>query len=388
MNFKTAGESHGKGLVGIINDFPSGIAIDPIIIDNELRRRQKGYGRGSRMAIEKDRVELISGIRKGLTTGSPISFIIRNRDWENWQDLMNILPEPNKDKNEEKLLAPRPGHADLTGFIKYRLSTIRDVIERSSARETAARVCVGSFAKIALEIIDIKVFSYVDSVGKVSYTESTNIQDKKVLSDIEKSELRCPDESITKKMMEEIDLAKKAGDSIGGSFKIIITGAPPGLGSFTEWDKRLDARLSYAVMAIPAIKAFEVGDGAASGATSGLNFHDEIFYQEDNGFFRKTNRAGGIEGGMSNGEDIIIGATMKPIPTTTKGMHTVDIKSKKDTVSIKERSDVCAVPSAVIVAEAVVAIEVFKAVQKKFGVDNITEIVENLNNYKKHIRII
>ena len=388
MNFKTAGESHGKGLVGIINDFPSGIAIDPIIIDNELKRRQKGYGRGGRMAIEKDRVELISGIRKGLTTGSPISFIIRNRDWENWQDLMNILPEPNKDKNEEKLLAPRPGHADLTGFIKYRLSTIRDVIERSSARETAARVCVGSFAKIALEIIDIKVFSYVDSVGKVSYTESTNIQDKKVLSDIEKSELRCPDESITKKMMEEIDLAKKAGDSIGGSFKIIITGAPPGLGSFTEWDKRLDARLSYAVMAIPAIKAFEVGDGAASGATSGLNFHDEIFYQEDNGFFRKTNRAGGIEGGMSNGEDIIIGATMKPIPTTTKGMHTVDIKSKKDTVSIKERSDVCAVPSAVIVAEAVVAIEVFKAVQKKFGVDNITEIVENLNNYKKHIRQI
>jgi len=388
LNFKTAGESHGKGLVGIINDFPSGIPIDPIIIDNELKRRQKGYGRGGRMAIEKDRVELISGIRKGLTTGSPISFIIRNRDWENWQDLMNILPEPNKDKNEEKLLAPRPGHADLTGFIKYRLSTIRDVIERSSARETAARVCVGSFAKIALEIIDIKVFSYVDSVGKVSYTESTNIQDKKVLSDIEKSELRCPDESITKKMMEEIDLAKKAGDSIGGSFKIIITGAPPGLGSFTEWDKRLDARLSYAVMAIPAIKAFEVGDGAASGATSGLNFHDEIFYQEDNGFFRKTNRAGGIEGGMSNGEDIIIGATMKPIPTTTKGMHTVDIKSKKDTVSIKERSDVCAVPSAVIVAEAVVAIEVFKAVQKKFGVDNITEIVENLNNYKKHIRII
>ena len=388
MNFKTAGESHGKGLVGIINDFPSGIAIDPIIIDNELKRRQKGYGRGGRMAIEKDRVELISGIRKGLTTGSPISFIIRNKDWENWQDLMKIFPDPDKDKDEEKILAPRPGHADLTGFIKYRLNTIRDVIERSSARETAARVCVGSFARIALEIINIKVFSYVSSIGKVSFTESINIQDKKVLADIEKSELRCPDESITKKMMKEIDITKKAGDSIGGSFKIIITGAPPGLGSFTEWDRRLDARLSYAVMAIPAIKAFEVGDGAASGAIHGLDFHDEIFYQENKGFFRKTNRAGGIEGGMSNGEDIIIGATMKPIPTTTKGMHTVDIKSKKDTVSIKERSDVCAVPSAAIVAETAVAIEIFKAVQKKFGGDNITEIVENLNNYKKYIKKI
>lgn len=388
MNFKTAGESHGKGLVGIINDFPSGIAIDPVIIDNELRRRQKGYGRGGRMAIEKDRVELISGVRKGLTTGSPISFIIRNKDWENWQDLMSIFPDPNKDKDEDKLLAPRPGHADLTGFIKYRLNTIRDVIERSSARETAARVCVGSFAKIALEIIGVKVFSYVRSIGKVSFTESINIQDKKVLNAIEKSQVRCPDVSSTKKMMKEIDMAKKAGDSIGGSFKIIITGAPPGLGSFTEWDKRLDARLSYAVMSIPAIKAFEVGDGAASGATGGLDFHDEIFYRENKGFFRKTNRAGGIEGGMSNGEDIIIGATMKPIPTTTKGMHTVDIKSKKDTVSIKERSDVCAVPSAAIVAEAAVAIEIFKAVQKKFGGDNIAELVENLNNYKKYIRQI
>lgn len=388
MNFRTAGESHGKGLVGIINDFPSGIAIDPGIIDNELRRRQKGYGRGGRMAIEKDRVELISGIRKGLTTGSPISFIIRNKDWENWQELMSIFPDLDKDNIEEKLLAPRPGHADLTGFIKYRLNNIRDVIERSSARETAARVCVGSFAKIALEIIDIKVFSYVDSIGKVSFTKSINIEDKTVLAGIEKSQVRCPDVSITKKMMKEIDLAKKAGDSVGGSFKIITTGAPPGLGSFTEWDKRLDARLSYAVMAIPAIKAFAVGDGVASGATGGLDFHDEIFYRENKGFFRKTNRAGGIEGGMSNGEDIIIGATMKPIPTTTKGMHTVDIKSKKDTVSIKERSDVCAVPSAAIVAEAAVAIEIFKAVQKKFGGDNIDELVENLKNYKKYIRQI
>ncbi len=388
MNFKTAGESHGKGLVGIISDFPSGVAIDPIIIDNELKRRQKGYGRGGRMAIEKDRIELISGVRKGLTTGSPISFIIRNKDWDNWQDVMSIFPDPIKDSNEKKLLAPRPGHADLSGFLKYRLSTIRDVIERSSARETAAKVCVGSFAKIALEAIDIKVFSYVNSIGKAVFSGSVDIEDKEVLNKIEKSDLRCPDESITKKMKKEIDRAKKSGDSIGGSFKVVITGAPPGLGSFTEWNNRLDARLSYAVMSIPAIKAFEIGDGIASGAISGLNFHDEIFYRKNKGFFRKTNKAGGIEGGMSNGEDIIIGATMKPIPTTTKGMHTVDIISKKDTLSIKERSDVCAVPSAAIVAEAAAAIEIFKAVQKKFGSDNIDEIISNLNNYKKYIRKI
>ena len=388
MNFKTAGESHGKGLVGIISDFPSGIHIDTDLIDNELARRQKGYGRGGRMSIEKDRVEIISGIRKGFTTGSPISFIIKNRDWENWQDLMSIFSDPDKNIHEEKLLAPRPGHADLTGLLKYRLDTIRDVIERSSARETASKVCVGSFAKTALGLIDIKVFSYVNSIGKVVFNEFVNIKDEKVLSNIEKSDVRSPDGSISKKMIKEIDQAKKSGDSIGGSFKVIITGAPPGLGSFTEWDKRLDARLSYAVMAIPAIKAFEIGDGAASGAISGLDFHDEIFYKENKGFFRETNRAGGIEGGMSNGENIIIGATMKPIPTTTAGMHTVDIKSKKDTISLKERSDVCAVPSAAIVAEAAAAIEIFRAVQKKFGGDNIDEVIENLNNYKRYIKRI
>ena len=388
MNFKTAGESHGKALVGIISDFPSGIHIDPGFIDNQLLRRQKGYGRGGRMSIEKDRADIISGISKGMTTGSPISFIIKNKDWENWQDLMAVFPDTGKDKKEEKLLKPRPGHADLTGLIKYRLSTIRDVIERSSARETAARVVVGSFAKTALEIIGIKVFSYVRSIGKVDFDKYVNIRDEQILKDIEESEVRCPGRSATKKMIEAIDLAKGSGDSLGGSFKVIITGTPPGLGSFTEWDQRLDARLAYAIMAIPAIKAFEVGDGSASGAISGLDFHDEIFYEKDKGFFRKTNRAGGIEGGMSNGEDIVIGAIMKPLPTTTRGMHTVDIKSKKDAVSIKERSDVCAVTSAAIIAESAVSIEIFKAVQKKFGGDNIDEITENIDNYKKYIKNI
>jgi chorismate synthase len=388
LNFKTAGESHGEGLVGIISDYPSKVKINAAVIDNELSKRQNGYGRGGRMAIEKDRVEILSGIRKGITTGSPISFIIRNRDWKNWQDLMSVFPDTGKNGDEENLLAPRPGHADLTGLLKYRLNSIRDVIERSSARETAAKVCVGSFAKIALDSIGIKVFSYVNSIGKISFNEPVDIKDEKIVSDIERSGVRCPDSSITKKMIREIDQAKKSGDSIGGSFKVVITGAPPGLGSFTEWDRRLEARLSYAIMAIPAIKAFEVGEGKASGAISGLDFHDEIFYLENRGFFRKTNRAGGIEGGMSNGENIIIGATMKPIPTTTTGMHTVNIKSKKEAVSIKERSDVCAVPSSAIVAEAAAAIEIFKAVQQKFGGDSINEVIENLNNFKKYIKSI
>ena len=388
MNFKTAGESHGRGLVGIISDYPSGVHIKNSFIDSQLLRRQRGYGRGGRMKIEKDTAEIISGVRNGMTTGSPISFIIRNRDWENWLDLMTVFPDADKDKKEEKLLKPRPGHADLAGLIKYRLDTIRDVIERSSARETATRVCVGSFAKSALEMIGIKIFSYVTSIGKVYFNEYVNIRDEQILKDIEESEVRCPCGSTAEKMMKEIDIAKESGNSIGGNFKVIITGVPLGLGSFTEWEQRLDARLSYAVMAIPAIKAFEVGNGSESGAIYGLDFHDEIFYKKDKGFFRKTNRAGGIEGGMSNGEDIIIGAVMKPIPTTAIGMRTVDIKSKIEAVSLKERSDICAVPSAAIVAESVVSVEILKAVQKKFGSDNIYEITENIDNFKKYIKEI
>ena len=377
MNFKTAGESHGKALVGIISDFPSGVHIDPGFIDNQLLRRQKGYGRGVRMAIEKDRAEIISGVRNGISTGSPISFIIKNKDWENW-----------KDSNEANLLTPRPGHADLTGLLKYHLDSIRDVIERSSARETATRVCIGSFAKIALKILGIEVFSYVNRIGNVSFDGNFDQSNEKFLKIIEDSEVHCPDNKTSKKMMNSIDNARENGDSLGGSFKIVVTGLPQGLGSFTEWNKRLDAKLAFAVMSIPAIKAFEIGEGFKSRSTSGLNFHDDIYYGKEKGFYRKTNRAGGIEGGMSNGEDIVLGAVMKPIPTTTKGMKTVNIESKEPAVSLKERSDICAVPSAAIVGEAAVSIEILNAVQEKFGKDNIDEITNNLNNYKKYLEKI
>ncbi len=384
----TAGESHGKGLVGIISDYPSGIPIDIDLIDHQLARRQKGYGRGGRMSIEKDQIDIISGIRKGRSTGSPISFIIKNRDWENWKDIMDIMPEKGISKKEKNILTPRPGHADLTGMLKYRLSTIRDVIERSSARETAARACVGAFALSALRILDIDIMSYVDRIGGISLDTDPGLIDKALTERIENSEVRCPDKSISKKMMEAIDNAKNNGDSIGGSFKIIAKNIPPGLGSYTEWNRRLDARLALAVMSIPAIKAFEIGSGFKSGSSTGLGFHDEIYYSSDNGFYRKTNNAGGIEGGMTNGEDIIIGAVMKPIPTTTKGMKTVHILSKEESISIKERSDTCAVPSAAVVGEAVVSIELLNAIQEKFGTDNIDEIIENLNNYKNYIKNI
>jgi chorismate synthase len=385
LDFKTAGESHGKGLVGIISNYPSGVPIKNNQIDFQLARRQKGYGRGGRMAIESDKIEIISGVRKGLSTGSPISFMIHNKDWVNWKDIMDPnLPDVPQDK-EKMLTDPRPGHADLPGIIKYRLGTIRDVIERSSARETAARVCVGSFARAVLDCLDIKIFSLVDRIGKISIN-NLDLDDKYLQKKTEASEVRCPDKNISEKMKAEIDAAKKSGDSIGGSFKIIVRGTVAGLGSFTDWDRRLDAKLSYAVMGIPAIKAVEIGQGIKAGSSTGLNFHDEIYYNKDSGFYRKTNNAGGIEGGMTNGEDIIIGAVMKPIPTTTKGMKTVNILTKKESVSIKERSDTCAVPSAAVVGEAVAAIEILNAVQEKFGTDNLDEIKINLENYKKYLK--
>jgi len=388
LNFLTAGESHGKSLIGIISDYPSGIFIDIDFINLQLFRRQKGFGRGGRMSIENDRVDIISGVRKGKSTGSPISFTIENKDWLNWKDVMDILPCNDNATKKENIFTPRPGHADLTGILKYRLKTIRDVIERSSARETAARVCTGAFAMIALNLMDIKIFSYVERIGNISMDIQPDIDDSGIKDLIEKSVVRCPDSSCSKRMIEAIDAAKKNGDTLGGSFRVVIKNVPPGLGSYTEWSRRLDARLAYALISIPALKAFEVGKGFLSGSLSGLNYHDEIFYSKDKGFYRKTNNAGGIEGGMSNGENIVIGGTMKPIPTTKSGMKTVNIKNKEESISLKERSDICAVPSAAVVGEAVASIEILNAIQEKFGSDNIDEIMENMKNYKKYIKNI
>ncbi len=387
MRFLTAGESHGEGLVGIIDGYPSGVSIDFDLLNTELEKRQKGYGRGGRMLIEKDTVRVLSGIRNGKTTGSPISFIIYNKDWENWKNIMNPGPPENTTHVETPLLEPRPGHADLTGSLKYRLGSIRDVIERSSARETASRVCVGAFAKIAIGILGIKVYSYVNQIGHAVLKNEISLNDD-IIKKTEQSEVRCPDQKISLEMKDEINIAKKNLNSIGGRFKLIATGIPPGLGSYSNWDRRMDGKIAAAIMSIPAIKAVEIGQGFEAGASLGLDYNDEIYYDRKKNFFRKTNRAGGIEGGMTNGENIIIGATMKPLPTTAKGMKTVNIRTKETSISIKERSDVCAVPSASVVGEAMLSIELLNSVLDKFGMDNMDEILVNYTNYKKYLEKI
>ena len=365
MRYLTAGESHGKALIGIIDEYPSGVAVNLHFIDHELKRRQKGFGRGGRMSIEDDRVDIISGIRKGRSIGSPISFLIYNKDWENWKKIMSIeLEECSNDEEESRLLNPRPGHADLPGLLKYRLNSIRDVIERSSARETAVRVCVGGFAKIALKVLGIRIYSYVCQIGSVSIKKETKLEPD-IIKKIEESEVRCPDESVSFKMKQEIIAAKENGDSLGGSFRVIAKGVLPGLGSYSQQDRRIDSRIASSFMSIPAVKAVEIGEGFSAASTTGLNFHDEIYYDEKIGFYRKTNRAGGIEGGMTNGEDIVVGAVMKPIPTTYRGIRSVDIKTKKSKLSLKERADVCAVPSASIIGEAMLSIEILSAIQEK-----------------------
>ena len=390
MRFISSGESHGKALSAIIDGFPSGLSIDFEFLNNELKRRQKGFGRGKRMHIENDNLEILSGIRFGKTLGTPISFLINNKDWENWDEKLSVAPLKNNTEKTDKILNPRPGHADLPGYIKYRFDDIRNVIERSSARETAARVAVGGFAKTFLKVFNINIYSIVNRIGK-NYIELKNIQNllnEDLFLSAEKSDVRCPDLHVSNKMREEISNASKEGNTLGGSFILYAKGLLPGLGSYTQWDRRLDAKISHAVMSIPAIKALEIGQGISSSSSSGTDFHDEIFYGKDKGFYRNTNNAGGIEGGISNGEDIIITAYMKPIPTTFAGLKTANIKTKKTEVSLKERSDVCAVPSASIVGEAMLAIILADEIQKKFGEDNIFEILENYNNFKAYVNSI
>lgn len=392
MRFLTAGESHGRYITGIIDEYPSGVKIDVNFLNKELSRRQKGFGRGGRMSIENDSIDIISGVRKGKTTGSPISFIIKNRDWDSWKRVMDIYPANEKqDFNlKEKLLNPRPGHADLNGYLKYRLDDIRDVIERSSARETASRVAAGGFAKIFLGVFGINVFSYVYQIGNAALIDEVKEYEinERILGDIELSEVRCPDKKISLNMKEEIIKAIKKGDSVGGRFRVIATGLPPGLGSYSQWDKRIDGRIAMLFMSIPSVKAVEIGEGFNAPNLTGTNFHDRIYYKKGTGFYRKTNRAGGIEGGITNGEPVVVGVSIKPIPTTSRGISTVNIKTKKATDSLKERSDVCVVPAASVIGESMLSIAILNEIQEKFGKDNIDEILENYDNYKKYLETI
>jgi chorismate synthase len=374
LNFTTAGESHGKCLIVIVNGFPAGVYLDEAVINADLKRRQGGYGRGGRMKIESDKVCVLSGTRKNITIGSPICLKIENRDYK-----INDLPDVTR---------PRPGHADLPGVIKFGHRDARNILERASARETAARVAAGALAKILLDKFDINVLGYVKSIGGVSSKKAVKNPDE-ILKKRNKSKVYCLDKLAESKMIEKIKKAKKEGDSLGGIIEIIAFGVPPGLGSHAQWNLRLDGILAGALMSIQAIKGVEIGLGFDFSKKFGSQVHDEIFYREDKGAFdRVTNNAGGIEGGITNGEVIIARAAMKPIPTLMKPLRSVDIVTKKPESASTERSDVCAVPAVSVVGEAAMAFEIARCFMEKFGGDSLSEVTRNYEGYLEQVRVI
>jgi len=385
IRFLTSGESHGKGLTGVLEGIPSGLSLSSEDIDRELKRRQAGYGRGGRMKIESDRAELISGVRWGKTIGSPISIFIENRDWKNWQEGMSA--EWKYEGSIPAVTRPRPGHADLAGALKYGHKDMRNILERSSARETAMRVAIGAVAKKFLSEFGINIGSYVVQIGSVKISDFRfQISDfKEFFKKAENSPVRCPDEDASNKMTALIDEAIKKGDTLGGVFVVIAEGVPPGVGSHIQWDRRLDGRLSQAFMSIQAVKGVEIGRGFEMADGFGSEVMDEIFYEGSN-FYRKTNNAGGIEGGMSNGMPIVVRAAMKPIPTLRKPLQSVDIATKEPFEAAYERSDVCAAPAASVVGETMAAIVMADAFLEKFGGDSIEETRRNFDSYIEHLR--
>ncbi len=387
LRYLTSGESHGRAMAVILEGVPSGLKISQEDINSELRRRQKGYGRGGRMKIESDMVQIISGVRLGRTIGSPITLLIENMDWANWEDVMAVesggtAPQP--------VTRPRPGHADLAGAMKYNTHDIRDVLERSSARETVSKVSAGAVAKRFLSEFGIDIISYVIEIGGIKVPGSkfkAQSSEKNFLEAFKRAEaspVRCPDKNTEKKIINKIDMVMKKGDSLGGVFEVVALGVPVGLGSYIQWDRRLNARLAHAIMGIQAIKGVEIGLGFEMARRFGSEVMDEIFYKGSK-FYRKTNNAGGIEGGMSNGMPIIVRAVMKPIPTLRNPLYSVDIITKKRFKAVYERSDVCAVSSASVIGEAVVALVIADVFLEKFGGDCMEEVKRNYKGYIKQV---
>ncbi len=383
LRWTTAGESHGPRLTAVVEGIPAGLELSASHVDALLARRQKGYGRGGRMKIERDRVEFSSGVRGGETLGSPITMGIANRDYANWRDRM--APEPLPTPPEE-LTRPRPGHADLAGGLKYGRHDLRDILERASARETAARVAVGAVAETLLASFGIEVFAHVIAIGGVeAKLDGVTLDELQSLS--RASDLACADESAAARMREEIHASSHAGDTVGGRFEVIATGVPPGLGSHVQWDRKLDGRLAQALMSIQAIKAVEIGDGFAAGSRRGSSVHDPIGYDATTrAFMRTTNYAGGLEGGISNGEPIVCRATMKPIATLRRALASVDVRTKETFDAAFERSDICAVSAASVVGEAMVAIALATALLEKFGGDSVGELRRNIAGYMQQVR--
>jgi len=383
LRFLTAGESHGRALVAVVEGLPAGLELAAADIDAELARRQRGYGRGGRMEIERDRVEITAGVRGGETLGSPLALRIANLDWENWQDTM---AEGAEALTGLPVTCPRPGHADLAGTVKYGRLDIRDVLERASARETAARVAVGAVAKRLLREFDILIYSHVLAIAGI-WAENPPAAFRELAAAAETSPVRCADPVASLEMMRAIDRAKQEGDSLGGVWEVVATGLSPGLGSHVHWDRRLDGRLAAAVMSIPGIKGVEVGLGFEAAGLPGTAVHDAIRFDRERGcLVRLTNHAGGLEGGITNGEELIVRAAMKPIPTLTQPLESVDLINFVSSPAAAERSDVCAVPAAAVVGEAAVAVELAWAVQEKFGGDSLPEMKAAYCRYRDDVR--
>lgn len=394
LRFLTSGESHGQGLVTIIEGLPAGLTIDFDAVTLELRRRQGGYGRGRRMAIESDRAEVLSGVRRGRTTGAPVALLVRNKDWTNWQNTMHVeaeAPDGATGAKRAPVVRPRPGHADLAGALKYDHDDIRDVLERASARETAARVAAGSFARQLLLAIGCEITSHITGIGTVTMPAATAVAFEAAQALAAEAPLRCVDTAIEQQMMAAIDAAKEAGDTLGGSFEVIVRNVPIGLGSYVQWDRKLDGRLAQSLMSIPAIKAVSIGDGVEGSRRPGSLVHDEIVTDASaaigaSSIVRPTNRAGGLEGGVTNGEELRVSGYMKPISTLMKPLRSVDLTTLEEAPAAIERSDVCAVPAAAVVAEAMVALVLADAVLERFGGDSMVDLRGRVSGTGARIR--
>lgn len=384
FKFTTAGESHGRALVAIIEGLPAGLEIDVEKIDFELFKRQQGYGRGGRQKIEKDEIQILSGVRHGQTLGSPIALTIENRDFVHWQEIMSSEKLEIEPKNPRVVKRPRPGHADLAGGQKFGARDLRDILERASARETAARVACGAFAKQLLSQFGVEIKSHVIKLGSVP--EECNEKNWEEISAIDElSPLRCADKSIENQMIQLIDKAKAEGDTLGGIFEIVAKNPPIGLGSHTSWNEKLDGRIAQAFMSIQAVKAVEIGSGVENASLFGSKVHDEITF-ENNLFKRTSNRAGGLEGGITNGEELRVRGYLKPISTLKKPLRSVDIDTKKEDLAAFERSDVTAVPAAGVIGEAMLAIVLANSMREKFGGDSLTEMKANFESYSESLR--
>jgi chorismate synthase len=383
LRYLNAGESHGRYLLAVLEGVPAGLPLTAEMVNQDLFRRQHGYGRGGRMRIEKDSVELVSGVRHGKTLGSPIGLLIANKDWDNWKDIMAV--EPGEVPADKVVTRPRPGHADLVGAIKYGHRDLRNVLEKASARETAIRVAVGAVAKALLGQFGMRVVSYTVEIGGIV---ANRIDDPlKAYEKAEQSVVRCPDEVAGALMVERIRMAKHRGDTLGGVFEVVVTNPPIGLGSYAQWDRRLSARLAMAAMSIQAMKGVEIGMGFEAARRFGSEVHDEIFYDKHaRRFYRKTNHAGGLEGGITNGEPIVIRVAMKPIATLYNPKKSVDIETKEPFDATVERSDICTVPAAGVVGEAVIAFEMANAMVEKFGGDSLEEMKRNYDAYMSYVR--